>query len=244
MELINEIKKLLNQKFVDYGYQKVGSWLRKEGYIINDKKVYRLMKEHKLLNQRIRRDTKDKRIANNLLPKPKEAFEAMQTDIKYIHIHGKRRNALLITVLDVYSRAAIGYMLKWSITKREVINVIKYVSDNYIFPKQVSLRTDNGSQFEASLFREYLSEISVTHEFTHVASPQENCYIESYHSIIESAVCQKYQFESLDEAQRELNEFLNFYNQERIHGGLNYQSPAQWLQNQENPVTLKELRMA
>ena len=202
------------------------------------------MKEHKLLNQRIRRDTKDKRIANSLLPKPKEAFEAMQTDIKYIHIHGKRRNALLITVLDVYSRAAIGYMLKWSITKREVINVIKYVSDNYIFPKQVSLRTDNGSQFEASLFREYLSEISVTHEFTHVASPQENCYIESYHSIIESAVCQKYQFESLDEAQRELNEFLNFYNQERIHGGLNYQSPAQWLQNQENPVTLKELRMA
>ena len=135
-------------------------------------RVYRLMKEARLLSNRIRRDKRGKRIAQDLLPKPAAPFECLQTDIKYIYIHGQHRNALLITVLDVFSRGVLGYRLEWSITKHQVIDLMKEVLHYYQMPEKVSLRTDNGSQFEAGLFREYLKEMSVDHEFT----PQENCY--------------------------------------------------------------------
>jgi putative transposase len=110
--VLERIKWLLNQEFVDYGYDKVTDWLRdSEGLVINQKKVYRLMKEARLLSNRIRRDERGKRIAQDLLPNPAVPFECLQTDIKYIYIHGQHRNALLITVLDVFSRGVLGYRL-------------------------------------------------------------------------------------------------------------------------------------
>jgi putative transposase len=240
--VLERIKWLLNQEFVDYGYDKVTDWLRdSEGLVINQKKVYRLMKEARLLSNRIRRDKRGKRIAQDLLPNPTVPFECLQTDIKYIYIHGQHRNALLITVLDVFSRGLLGYRLEWSITKHQVIDLMKEVLRHYQMPEKVSLRTDNGSQFEAGLFREYLKEMSVDHEFTHVATPQENCYIESFHSIVESAVCTKYEFENLTEAKATFNRFMNFYNQERLHGSLNNLSPNQFLEGKKLTQKLRPL---
>lgn len=121
------------------------------------------MKEARLLSNRIRRDIRGKRIAQELLPKPSLPFECMQTDLKYIYIHGQHRNGLLFTVLDVLSRGVLGYRLEWSITKHQVIDLMKEVLYHYQMLEKVSLRTDNGNQFEAGLFREYLSEMSVDH---------------------------------------------------------------------------------
>jgi putative transposase len=144
--VLDRIKCLLNQEFVDYGYDKVRGWLtHSEGLVINAKKVYRLMKEARLHSNRIRRNRKGKRIAQELLPKPSLPFECMQTDIKYIYIHGQHRNALLITVLDVLSRGVLGYRLEWSIAKHQVIDLMKEVLYHYQMPEKVSLRTDNGS---------------------------------------------------------------------------------------------------
>ena len=238
--VLDRIKWLLNQEFIDYGYEKVAGWLRNsESLLINEKKVYRLMKEARLLNSRIRRNRRGKHIAKDLLPNPAQPLECMQTDIKYIYIHGEHRNALLITVLDVFSRGVLAYKLEYSITKHQVIDLMKDVLYHYKMPQKVSLRTDNGSQFEAGLFREYLQEMSIDHEFTHVATPQENCYIESFHSIVESAVCVKYEFESLQEAKQTFNRFMNFYNQDRIHGSLGMISPNQFLQKQESSQSLR-----
>lgn len=100
-------------------------------------------------------------------------------------------------------------------------------------------RTDNGSQYEAGLFRENLQEMSVDHEFTHIASTQENCYNESFHAIAESAVCAKYEFESLQEAKETFNRFMNFYNQDRIHGSLGRVSANQFLQILESSRSLR-----
>jgi putative transposase len=238
--VLERIQWLLNQEFVDYGYEKVTHWLRdSEGMVINPKKVYRLMKAARLLSNRIRRDKRGKRIAQDFLPHPRVPFECLQTDIKYIYIHGQHRNALLITLLDVFSRAVLGYRLEWSITKHQLIDLMKEVLQQYQLPAKVSLRTDNGSQFEAGLFREYLKEMSVDHEFTHVATPQENCYIESFHSIVESAVCAKYEFEDLTEAKHTFNRFMNFYNQERLHGSLDNLSPHQFLESKKYTQKLR-----
>ena len=66
-------------------------------------------------------------------------------------------------------------------------------------------------------------------EFTKPATPEQNAHVESYHSIIESVICQKYDFETLQEAQLIFNRWIKFYNFKRIHSGIQYLSPANYL---------------
>lgn len=238
--VVNLIEWLLSHDFVDYGYKKVTSWLNKrQGFYINEKKVYRLMKENSMLNPRFKRDHQSKRRVKEFQPQPKEPFEAMQTDLKFIHIHGENRNALLATILDVFSRGALGFRFSWRINKQVVKNLVEEVRTNYQLPDKVHLRTDNGSQFEAKLFREYLASTGIVHEFTYASTPEQNAFIEAFHSIIQNAVCDKFEFESLEEAYKKLNKFMNFYNQERLHGALENESPNNFLRNREKPQNLR-----
>ena len=66
-------------------------------------------------------------------------------------------------------------------------------------------------------------------EFTKPATPQQDAHIEAYHSIMESAVCQRFEFANLNVAKATLERFREFYNFERIHGGIGFQSPYKYL---------------
>lgn len=104
--VIEDIKNLLGEEFVDYGYLKTTVYLRDEmNYLINPKKVYRLMKENNLLYVHRGIANRSKRQwVKELVPDPHEEFTYLEIDIKYIYIQGKHRNAQVLTVLDVFSR--------------------------------------------------------------------------------------------------------------------------------------------
>lgn len=228
--VVADIEELLQKEFVDYGYIKVTHWLRRnKRYLINFKKVYRLMREHKLLNQPVKRDKTGKKWVKYTVPTPEMPFNAWELDIKYIFIHGEKRNALLLTVIDVMTRLNMGWTLNWNIRKEQVKELLSDIFTRYIVPLKVSIRNDNGSQFESKLVREYLREADVDHEFTRPATPQQNGHIESYHSIIERTICTRYEFDSLEHAKDVFARFVCFYNQERIHSGIDYQSPVSFL---------------
>ncbi len=91
------------------------------------------------------------------------------------------------------------------------------------------VRNDNGSQFIAQEVQDYFLNKNVTQEFTKPATPEQNSHIESYHSIMESAVCQRFEFKNLQDVRSTMNQFRRFYNFERIHGGIGFQSPAEYL---------------
>jgi putative transposase len=115
--VIEEIIKLLAMPFVDYGYLKTTFYLRDEkNYLINPKKVYRLMAENGLLydNKGIREHS-PRQWVKELVPNPIAAFTYFEFDIKYIYIQGKQRNAQVLTVLDVFSRWNMGHLIKWDI---------------------------------------------------------------------------------------------------------------------------------
>ena len=69
----------------------------------------------------------------------------------------------------------------------------------------ITLRNNNGSQFIATVIPEYRQEQGVNQEFTHVAAPEENAFIEAYHFLIERTIEQRYEFESIYEAGLVLN---------------------------------------
>lgn len=229
--VIAHIKHLLAQPFVDYGYLKTTFFLRNEiGYIINPKKTYRLMKENGLLHTiAATRNYSTRLWVKELVPKPLSEFSYFEFDIKYIYIQGKRSNAQVLTVIDVFSRWNMGQIVKWNIRQQEVIQLFDEIFQNYPLPSLFYVRNDNGSQFIADLVQQYFRDKNVVQEFTKPATPEQNAHIESYHSIMEKVICKRYEFDDLPNAIVTLNEFRKFYNFERIHSGLKYISPYKFL---------------
>jgi len=96
--------------------------------------------------------------------------------------------------------------------------------------ENITLRNDNGSQFIAGVVRQFLKEKGVNQEFTHVATPEENAYIEALHSNVQREVVERYEFESIYHAQMIFNRYYEWYNNHRKHGALGRKSPEQFLQ--------------
>lgn len=230
--LLSDIKNLLSHEFVDYGYYKTYIYLKNElKYAIGSSRTYDIMKENKLLKfQRNKRKKISRNWVKDLVPKVERPFSFLEFDIKYVYIQGTRTNAMVLTVLDVFSRWNMGQYIANSIRKEDVIDLFEQIAKQYQMPDKFIVRNDNGSQFIASQVQEYFCQKNITQEFTKPSTPQQNAHIESYHSIMESAVCQRFEFENLKNLKETLYRFKNFYNFAMIHGGIGYESPAAFLE--------------
>lgn len=238
-QVLQDIEELLDHEFVDYGYLKVTHWLRQnKGYQINKKKVYSLMKNEELLQTKKSPNRSKRQWVQQLVPQPELNFEYLEIDIKYIYIPGEQRNAMVISIIDVKSRWVLGQLMGWRINKEEVVQLFDKVFSFYQYPDKIYIRSDNGSQFISQLIQLYFEKIKVTQEFTKPSTPEQNAHIESYHSILESVICQRFDFDDLAEAQNTFNRFIEFYNFERIHSGIKYTSPFRFLKN--SGITIKQ----
>jgi putative transposase len=250
-KVISSVKDLLGHEFLSYGYLKISKQLQLDGFIINKKKVYRLMKTHNLLKpQRIRTSGKRNfiRFRKPVVERPLTYFEM---DIKYIYIPEERKNAYLLSIIDVHSRKIIGHIFKRSIRKWDVINLWQTLKGSLNDFKKITIRNDNGSQFIANDVRGYFHYHGIKHEFTNIATPEDDGHIEAFHSIMEREFLQRNDYTSFDEMKSAIARFMKCYNEERLHGSLNYKTPEQFIKEfneknffeereEINPLQLKE----
>jgi putative transposase len=219
-EVVTQIEESLSGEFCCYGYKNACECLRDAGFIINEKKVYRLIKEHNLLfSSKIGKVKAPRMFVRYSKIEVDQPFEYLCMDIKYIHIHGAKRNVLLLTVIDVNSRNALTYMLKFNIRKEAVVILLSLLFLEYKIAG-FTILNDNRSQFVATMVRDFLKEKGVIQEFTHVATPEENSYIEAFHSIVQREVVDRFGFESFHQAKLVFYRYYELYNNERKHGSL------------------------
>lgn len=223
-DVVEEIKSILGIEFLCYGYVPITEELFDRGFLINHKKVYRLMDENKILcGKSITTHFGKRKFVRFRKIKAEHPLQYLCMDIKYIPINGKF--AYLLSIIDVFSRKIVGYVFKKSIKQHDVLWLIKN-----ILPEKanipMTIRNDNGSQFIAKSVRAYLEEINVHHEFTHIATPQENSYIEAFHSIMQRELVSRYEFESFYHAEMKIAQYIFIYNHIRKHGSLNYRTPV------------------
>ncbi|HMO33710.1 MAG TPA: integrase core domain-containing protein [Lacibacter sp.] len=237
------IRFLLSEEFmIVTGYHNLTADLRAESFIINHKKVYRLMKENRLLcGAVIRGDGEKRRFVRWRVQQPVGPMEQLCMDIKYVYVHADRRNALLSTIQDVFTRKLLAQTIWWHMRKEQVIYLLhRVLQGNTTATTEITIRNDNGSQFIAHAVRECLKEVNVNQEFTHVATPEENSFIEAYHSILERQVLQNTEFSSMGHCMEVLERWKNFYNNRRRHGSLGRKTPqAIW---DEHALPVEPLR--
>jgi putative transposase len=92
-------------------------------------------------------------------------------------VQGERRNYYLLSVIGVYTRKVLAWLFQSSNRQLDLINLLRRVNRNHEL-KGVILLNDNGSQFIAHSVRNFLKSSEVKQEFTHVATPEENSYID------------------------------------------------------------------
>ena len=234
--VLKDIEATLQQEFCCYGYRNMTGELRDLQWIINHKKVYRLMKEHRLLyGSRIRPRPFKRNFIRFRSVQPERPLQYLSMDIKYVHVHGTGRNALLLTVMDIYSRKVLIHMMRTNIKKGDVLVMLSLMLLEYKIDG-MTIRNDNGSQFIAAAVREYLREKGIDQEFSHVATPQDNAYIEALHSNIQREVIDRYEFDSLYHAQLVIDRYYRWYNEKRRHGSLKGKTPS-FIYNQYQSVS-------
>jgi transposase InsO family protein len=222
--VVEDIKAILSGDFVCYGYHKVTMELRQMNYIINPKKVYRLMDQNHLLLGKVIKTQGKRTWVKHRKIEAKKPLEYLCLDIKYVWIEGEKRFYYLLTVLDVYTRKVMGWILQRSIKQMDVIRLLRKLDLEHSL-KGVNVRNDNGSQFIAHRVRFFLRSSEANQEFTHIATPEENAYIEAYHSIYEREVIQRFELSSYYEASLTTTAYNDFYNNRRLHGGIGYKTP-------------------
>jgi putative transposase len=231
--VVEDIKLALRREFCCYGYHNITSDLRDMSYIINHKKVYRLMNENNLLLGKVIRTRGKREFVKHRKIKAGYPMEYLCLDIKYVYVHGEKRNYYLLTVIDVYTRKVVEQIFQSSIRKIDVINMFRRLNHKYGI-KGVTVRNDNGSQFIANQVKQFLASLEARQEFTHIATPQENSYIEAFHSIVQTEVIERFEFASFYEAKMIFKNHREWYNNERKHGQLGRITPQQKWNNYEN----------
>ncbi len=237
-EVIEWIKTLLDHPFICYGYEKVTDWLRQnKALIINKKKVYRLMKQSRLLLAAKKSRQPARCFVEVRVMVASQPGEAFQFDIKMYWVKGLGWVPCL-SVIDIFTRQIKTYLLQASIRQADVKalwqDLLRQMpSMNKV---QIRVRSDNGSQFAAHTVRSFFAAQGIHHEYCHVATPQEDAFIESFHSIVERELVSRHQWTNLAELEDLLARYIYFYNEERLHGSLRNVSPnafaRQWSEQQ------------
>jgi transposase InsO family protein len=157
----------------------------------------------------------------------------LQMDIKYItpELSGLVHTAYLYAVMDIYSRYKQGVILP-AIDQALAIEALKFIVPNLPF-KPDFIQTDNGLEFQ-SRFKDYVTtELGWKHHHIHKSSPNENAVIERSFRTDEEEFFWRMDGPARDiiDLNQQYQEYLRYYNEERIHLGINFKTPLQMLQS-------------
>jgi putative transposase len=157
---------------------------------------------------------------------PLGIHEHWHTDIKYVNFRGTF--LFLISVIDGYSRYIVHHELRMSMQAFDVQLTVQRALEKHpaVSPRIIS---DNGSQFLAKDFAEFLRARGLQHVRTSIAYPQSNGKIERFHRTASEECLRKSSFVDLDDARRLIAKYIERYNTKRLHSSLYYLTPADFL---------------
>lgn len=217
---------------IGYGYVKLMVQLRRHHQlVINKKKVYRLCKELGVLKPQrpLQRQYPRKLARNRVVTAPNQLWEV---DLKYGYIHGEDRFFFILSYIDVFDRQIVGYYVGLRCEAKDVVMTLesalwrrRLLTGGQTMPV---IRSDNGPQFISHTFEEACDRLNMEHERIPPKTPNMNAHIESFHRLLEDDRLGSAEFETYAEAYETVDQYMKWYNQERIHSSIHYLSPAEF----------------
>ena len=232
-DLSEDIKRIFKKSRSTYGSPRMQRVLREEGKRHGKVRLRRLMKKMNLKPKAARRfkvttDSRhNKQVAPNILGQrftPPAANIAWAVDITYIWTD--EGWLYLATVIDLYSRRIIGWSMGTRLLTKLVIDALTMALTKRKPPQGVIHHSDRGSQYCSDAYQALLSK----HGFICSMSGKGNCYdnavMESFYHTLKVELVYGQRYRTRGEAQTAIFDYIEiFYNRQRIHSSLNYQTP-------------------
>jgi transposase InsO family protein len=220
-----------------YGYRRITAQLRREGQIINAKRVLRLMREDNLLCLRARPfvpRTTDSRHGFAILPNlirrlvPTGIDQIWHADITYVRLG--EAFVYLAVVLDAFSRKVIGWALDDHLEARLAIEALDMaLTARSPAPETLIHHSDRGVQYASIDYAARLTARSIAISMSRVANPYDNAKAESFMKTLKTEEVNGKAYANLDHARRDIGQFIEtIYNTQRLHSALGYKPPTEF----------------
>jgi putative transposase len=225
--------KALAYKRVTFGYRRIHALLKREGIVVNHKKVYRLYREEGLARRR-RRGKKLSRSRLSPLTIATRPNEKWSMDFMSDSTADGRKFRVL-NILDIFTRESLAIEVRRSFPSSAVIESLEKIAEERGFPE--AIRMDNGPEYVSVAMLDWSQRRGVFLDYTTPGKPTENGHIESFNGKFREECLDQNAFSKLKEAQKIAEEWGAYYNNERPHSALGYKSPKEFAQEYK-PVEL------
>jgi putative transposase len=208
-----------------YGYRRITALLRRDGWRVNVKRVYRIWRREglKVPSKQPKRGRLWLNDGSCIRLRPSWKDHVWSYDFVMDRTHDGRRFRML-TVIDEYSRRCLAVKVDRKLNSRSVLECLAELFVQHGPPDHI--RPDNGSEFTATAVREWLGRVGLKTLFVEPGSPWENGCNESFNSKLRDELLNREIFYTLQEAKVLIERWRVHYNTQRPHSSLGYRPPA------------------
>ena len=230
---LEERIKAICETRVRYGYRRVHVLLRREGWMINQKRTRRIYNE---LGLQLRHKAPKRRVKAKLREDRRDAVAPNETwAMDFVHDQlatGARLRVL--TVVDIFSRYAPVIDPRFSYRGEDVVQTLERVCAGVGYPK--TIRVDQGSEFVSRDVDLWAYAHNVTLDFSRPGKPTDNAYIEAFNGRFRAECLNTHWFLTLADAREKMEAWRRYYNEERPHGAIGDKVPCE-LQNPDGATS-------
>ena len=237
-ELKAEIQSIFIEHKGNYGYRRIHLELRNRGYLVNHKRVQRLMK---VLNLQAKMRQKRKysshkgdvgKKAENLIQRQFESSKTMEkcyTDVTEFAIPASAQKLYLSPVLDGFNSEIIAYNLSTSPNLEQVKTMLEQAFTEKRYENTI-LHSDQGWQYQHDSYHQFLEGKGIQASMSRKGSSPDNGMMESFFGILKSETFYGYEksFQSLKQLEQAIVDYIDYYNNKRIKVKLKGLSPVQY----------------
>lgn len=223
-----------------YGYRRVHALLKRNGQKVNRKRVVRVWQKFELQVPRSKKTRKRVRQPQPVMPKATRPNEIWTYDFVFDRDAAGRRLKLL-TLMDEFTREGLAIRVGRSFKGAQVKEVLCEVGAKRGFPQY--MRSDNGSEFIAGIIKEFLAQNNIKAAYIEPGSPWQNGKGESFNGKFRDECLRMEIFGNLKEAEVIAEQWRKFYNSERPHSSLSYQTPEEFRQDWEKRQKLLKTKL-
>jgi putative transposase len=219
--LEHRIKEICHVR-VRYGCRRVHILLRREGWTINHKKTRRIYRE---LGLQLRNKTPKRRVKAKLRDDRRPATRSNETwAMDFVHDQlATGRKLRVLTVVDIFSRFSPALEPRLTFRGTDVVEILERVCNEVGFP--ATIRVDQGTEFVSRDLDLWAYQRGVTLDFSRPGKPTDNAFIEAFNGRFRAECLNAHWFLSLADAQKKVEDWRRYYNEERPHGSIGNKPP-------------------
>lgn len=230
-KLEEKIIQIFKESRNNYGSRKIKAKLKELGYQVSIRRIRKIMNLHGLVSNYTTKQFKvhkskcnEENVENKLNREfnREKQLDVIVRDLTYVNVAGKWNYICLI--LDLWNREIVGYAAGVHKNAELVYKAFSKISYNL---NNINIfHTDRGNEFKNKIIDELIENFNIERSLSKKGCPYDNAVAEATYKIIKTEFAYNRIFKSFEELETELFDYVNWYNNIRIHGSLDYKSPV------------------